>query len=267
MAEASLEAVEAKTEENTDLRQDLRLYRSLASVGTSTAVFAHESLRPTSLIITVVKELAELLTERVDAEEFSSLYRDPLDMAGQGAETVAAFARLPLSLLAKAKREPGEVEIDGACRAAVFMYMNFLEARSITVDLQLRAPDVKVATTVADMESILGNLLVNAAYALIRDDAPPRPRVIRVSTDVHDDLIQLSVDDSGPGIHDMPLPEIWLPGRTGRDNGTGLGLTIVRDIVADLGGQHFAYHEGDLGGARVSLLLPVVGANGARRRL
>jgi signal transduction histidine kinase len=261
LAEASLEAIEASREEAAELLQDLRLYRSLASVGTSTAVFAHESLRPTSLIITVVKELQELISQEVEPEIYSQRYKDPLEVAGQSAETVATFAKLPLSMLEKAKREPGLVSIDDACRTAVHMYTNFLTARGIAVQLHLEAPDAKAATTIADMESILGNLLVNAAHALIREDAPPRTRVIRISTGVEEKSVRIAVDDTGPGIVDMPLREIWLPGRTGRDNGTGLGLTIVRDIVADLNGRHMAYPQGELGGARIAVWIPVTTAH------
>jgi nitrogen fixation/metabolism regulation signal transduction histidine kinase len=55
----------------------------------------------------------------------------------------------------------------------------------------------------------------------------------------------------------LTLSSIWLPGKTTRDNGTGLGLTIVRDIVGDLKGQQEARRKGDLGGARIMVWLPI----------
>ena len=53
--------------------------------------------------------------------------------------------------------------------------------------------------------------------------------------------------------------EIWLPGRTTRKNGTGLGLTIVRDAVNDLGGRVEAVENGPRGGAVIKVQLPIIG--------
>ena len=53
---------------------------------------------------------------------------------------------------------------------------------------------------------------------------------------------------------------VWLPGVTTRPNGTGLGLTIVRDAVLDLGGSVDAVEQGELGGAEILIELPILGA-------
>ncbi|GAG05310.1 unnamed protein product, partial [marine sediment metagenome] len=45
-----------------------------------------------------------------------------------------------------------------------------------------------------------------------------------------------------------------------RPNGTGLGLTIVRDTVTDLGGTVDALEKGELGGAEFIIELPILGA-------
>jgi C4-dicarboxylate-specific signal transduction histidine kinase len=55
------------------------------------------------------------------------------------------------------------------------------------------------------------------------------------------------------------MNDIWLPGQTRRPNGTGLGLTIVRDAVHDLGGKASAIAHGELGGASFIVELPIIG--------
>lgn len=64
--------------------------------------------------------------------------------------------------------------------------------------------------------------------------------------------------DSGPGIRGLEIKDIWLPGQTTTPGGTGLGLTIVRDVVADLGGTVTAVPSGEMGGAEVAIELPVI---------
>jgi signal transduction histidine kinase len=70
--------------------------------------------------------------------------------------------------------------------------------------------------------------------------------------------LELRFMDNGPGIKGLDLEEIWLPGRTTIPAGTGLGLTIVRDSVVDLGGEIWAVANGELGGAEFVVKLPLV---------
>jgi C4-dicarboxylate-specific signal transduction histidine kinase len=55
---------------------------------------------------------------------------------------------------------------------------------------------------------------------------------------------------------EIELDEIWLPGRTTFPDGTGLGLTIVRDSVEEFGGRATAIAQGELGGAEFKVALP-----------
>lgn len=50
-----------------------------------------------------------------------------------------------------------------------------------------------------------------------------------------------------------------MPGETTNPNGTGLGLTIVRDAVYDLGGKVRANANGEHGGAEIIVEIPILG--------
>jgi C4-dicarboxylate-specific signal transduction histidine kinase len=73
-------------------------------------------------------------------------------------------------------------------------------------------------------------------------------------------MVQLVVLDNGPGIERLSVEDIWLPGRTTTQEGTGLGLTIIKDIVTELGGRVQAVAQGELGGAEFMIELPVRGS-------
>ena len=64
--------------------------------------------------------------------------------------------------------------------------------------------------------------------------------------------------DNGPGIQKDLGDSIWLPGVTVDEDGTGIGLTIVRDMASDLGGRVLALPCGELGGAEFIVELPCV---------
>jgi signal transduction histidine kinase len=99
---------------------------------------------------------------------------------------------------------------------------------------------------------------VNSLKAFER--VPPKKRQIEVRTEIEGRRVYIRVLDNGPGIQDINVKDIWLPGETTDPNGTGLGLTIVRDTVRDLGGEVTVIAEGELGGAEFIVELPIIGA-------
>jgi signal transduction histidine kinase len=70
-------------------------------------------------------------------------------------------------------------------------------------------------------------------------------------------LANIRVQDNGPGIEKLAIEEIWLPGKTTTEKGTGLGLTIVKDVVEELRGRIEAEAHGELGGACFTITLPL----------
>ncbi len=93
------------------------------------------------------------------------------------------------------------------------------------------------------LRRVLLNLAHNAVQALVAlpaDDLRPRrvelvAEAARLSSERA--AVRFVVRDSGPGIGAEALPKIWIPFFTTRAQGTGLGLSFVREIVHDHGGS------------------------------
>jgi C4-dicarboxylate-specific signal transduction histidine kinase len=100
---------------------------------------------------------------------------------------------------------------------------------------------------------------MNALNAFQRDGYSQPQRTIRLLTRQEDGQIVLIVEDNAGGIDGIEISEIWLPGVTTSQEGTGFGLTIVRDSVADLGGTIDVVAKTDFGGARFTARFPVMG--------
>lgn len=250
------------------VERDLRLYRTLSTLGTSTAVFAHEVLGPASRLTRMVRALNQLIESNVGEPEFRRTFEEPMTRIGQSLDTVQAFANLSLEMVKKRKRDASAVDVDTVCKEIISLFSPYLSARNISVKTEFDAGAARVNSTIAEIEAIWANLITNSAHALLRQDTPDRAREILVRTHFAENGIMLTVDDSGPGIIDMPIDEIWSPGRTSRTDGTGLGLTIVRDVVDELNGKYEAIAAGELGGAHIMIRLPAntVAIPPARRR-
>ena len=86
----------------------------------------------------------------------------------------------------------------------------------------------------SQMNQILINLINNAAQSIEDDDG-----VITIRTGHADGRIRIEVEDNGCGIPDEVRQHMFEPFFTTRGSGerTGLGLSIVRDIVEEHGGS------------------------------
>jgi signal transduction histidine kinase len=83
------------------------------------------------------------------------------------------------------------------------------------------------------LERALYNLLLNACEA-----APSKAGRVEVSVGRIDSWLTISVSDNGPGIAAAIQDKLFHPFVSyGKENGTGLGLTVVQKIVQDHGGE------------------------------
>ncbi|MFS0716173.1 ATP-binding protein [Arthrobacter sp. 1P04PC] len=89
---------------------------------------------------------------------------------------------------------------------------------------------------VQDLVTILGNLLDNAIDAAA--DAPP-PRLVELSVTAPPEGLEITVEDSGPGIDPAAVDDVVRHGFSTKESGPfgrGLGLALVRQAVRRLGG-------------------------------
>jgi signal transduction histidine kinase len=134
-----------------------------------------------------------------------------------------------------------------------------LQDAKISHATQFADADLFIQGSVALVEAVITNFVTNSVQAFEREGSPIVKRSINITTEVSGKWLLIDFSDSGPGITDLKVEEIWLPGRTTLPGGTGFGLTIVRDAVADLGGSVRAVARGELGGAEFIVKLPLIG--------
>jgi signal transduction histidine kinase len=93
------------------------------------------------------------------------------------------------------------------------------------------------------LEQVVANLILNACEAV----SPDTGLVVITTMGNHADL-QIGVWDNGPGIHPKILDYVFQPFVSyGKAEGSGLGLTIVKKIVEDHGGEVYLDRRGGTG--------------------
>jgi nitrogen-specific signal transduction histidine kinase len=221
----------------TDHRKDeLRRHQDrMATVGATLAGVAHELNNPLAAIV----GFSQLLLKKSWPDED----RAALEAIRHEASRSAAIVKDLLALVRKRSvsgHAPTDLNDVVSYIARTRRYTFETAGIACVLELDPRLPFVVGERT--QLEQVVLNLLNNAEQALRASvDAPKRPQGGRITIRTRRDgpNVRLDVEDNGPGIPDDVQNEIWNPfwtSRTGGGEGTGLGLVIVRDIVADHGG-------------------------------
>jgi signal transduction histidine kinase len=240
------------------LRAEVQLYRTLSTAGITAATFSHESAGSPIKVITIsTQSLEGRIKQRVSEEDYQSFFSRRVESIKNAIKSLAVLGSATLKLLAHEKRRPVRLNIHTVINDIVTTFDPFLSGRNITVQKDFMQGNPYLRGTEASVESIITNLLNNSIVAF--ENTKAQDRHIRIRTTVAENTLIIAIADNGPGVKDIDVKDIWLPGQTTNPNGTGLGLTIVRDAVNDLGGTTGATANSDLGGAEILVELPIIG--------
>ena len=250
------EYAEAQERAQQAMRDEVQLYRTLSTAGIAAATFAHEFAGgPLKVIRRSVAALRRRLKPILNPVPGD--IAEPITLVESSTNTLGTFTDGTLSLVDRDKRRVGRIDVHKAIAQVTDTYSPFMAERTATLELELCDTNPYLRSSEAAIESIVVNLLTNALNAVAESKHPSR--TIRLTTDAFGDVLVLTVSDNGPGVQHFSTDEIWLPGVTSRPGGSGLGLTIVKDTVIDLGGTVSAAANGRLGGADFEIGLPILG--------
>ena len=248
----------SRDREAATLHKEIQLYRTLSTAGITAATFAHESRGNPIKVIGQSTDALARRGKKVLGDKYRDHFQRPVNGIRRAIRSLAVLGNATLKLLDHDKRRLSRVDLHDVVQGVLETFAPFLDGSSVATDVCLCAGTPYIRGSKAAVESIVTNLLNNSLSAFESDGT--MERIIRIATAIDDRQWRLVVSDNGPGIVNIRKRDIWLPGRTTRKNGTGLGLTIVRDAVRDLGGEVDAREYGDLGGAEIIVQLPLLGA-------
>jgi signal transduction histidine kinase len=120
-----------------------------------------------------------------------------------------------------------------------------LRRHRISVDLELAEPGAQVLCDRLQLRQVILNLVVNAVEAMSR--VTDRARVLRVKSEAHDQGVRITIADSGPGIDQENVDQVFEPFFSTKAQGMGLGLWICRAIIENHNGRLTALPGADHG--------------------
>ena len=245
--EASVVVLVEDVTDQQHLEAQLIQSEKLAAVGQLVSGVAHELNNP----LTSIAGLSEFLLEQ---KELASKDRGHLRVIHEQAERAGRIVRNLLTFARKGPAEQGRVNLNDVIQRTVLLMAHDLKLKDITVEKVLPTIPEILGDRHALQQAVL-NLLNNAAQA-VAENKPGRRRLICVNT-WFDQRVRMRVSDSGPGIPDDVVPQLFTPFFTTKEpgQGTGLGLSITYSIVEAHGGRISVERPPD-GGAAFLVDLP-----------
>ena len=217
----------------------------LATAGKMSASFAHEIRNPLSSM----RMLAQILMQKpeMSAEKHQQSIRyileeiERIDVIVKGLMDFAG----PMALNLKQQLLPPVLKAVLALMEANLAHHKI----ELVLDLSPETPEIQFDSD--KLKQAFMNVVLNAIEAM------PQGGVLKVSTITDEDSVGIKVVDTGVGILEEDLSQLFEPFFTKKMRGTGLGLANVKRILGEHGGSVEIESTVDEG-TEVSLWLPLL---------
>jgi signal transduction histidine kinase len=218
--------------ENARLYEDLKRSKSyirradrLASLGTLTAGLAHEIRNP----LVAIKTLTQLLPDRLDDEEFRDQF---LKIASGEVDRISSLVNELLNFARPSDPKLESENINAILDGMILLVSTETKKKQITVFRSYASELPPIQIDPEQIKQVFLNILLNAISAtsengqiVVKTRSFTRPG--------GESYVQIEFTDTGYGIPEEHLEDIFNPFFTTKATGSGLGLSISNQIVQD----------------------------------
>jgi PAS domain S-box-containing protein len=239
------------------LARQLRQAQKLEAIGTLAGGIAHDF----NNILFAIMGYGQMLIDDLEPGSTSHNYATEIMQGGRRAKTLIGQI---LSFARETDPEPIPLQISSVVKETLHLMRASLPA-NIEIHQNLRARNTMVYSDPTQLHQVVMNICTNAGQAMTKTGGHIHVTLEEASAG-EDELqeIILTIADTGPGIPPAIQHRVFEPFFTTKDKneGTGLGLSVVHGIVMDLGGR--IHLKSELGrGTTFIIHLPVADNTGA----
>ncbi len=214
--------------------------QALATLGTLAAGTAHEVNNVVTHLLASLQQAQNALEQLRDSatEQRFDRLEVALDTSSSCCDRLRSVARGMTSCARPADSERTLIAITDILDEAIDLVAPELKQNAV-IRREYEAVLPPVRANAGKLVQVFINLLVNAMHAMTDGKNARTAHCVTIEANLSDDWICVEVRDTGDGIPAEAMDRIFEPFFTTKPVGvgTGLGLSVSRDIVSELGGQ------------------------------
>jgi two-component system sensor kinase FixL len=218
-------------------------------MGEMASTLAHELNQPLSAIANYLRGSRRLL-DAGNADP--AIVSSALDKAADQALRAGEIIRRLRNFVARSEEQRSVEPVTKLVEEASALALVGAKEHRVQVNFKI---DPAVPTVLVDrvqIQQVLVNLIRNAVDAMMVSER----RLLTISSrPAPDEMVEIAVSDTGPGIDPSLKESLFQPFHTTKANGMGVGLSICRSIVEAHGGRIVA-EANDGGGAVLRFTVP-----------
>lgn len=240
-------------EKGQQLEEMLAHASKLASIGELAAGVAHEINNPLAIIMATSGIIRDILNPEFELDHSPETICKELAAIDAAAVRVKGITR-KLQDMGRS-RSLYSIHCDvNALIDETLLHLKKVEFKGKHIETVTRySPDLpKILGEPNSLRQVFGNILINAA------DAIDEKGVITIASGMRENMVSVTISDTGRGIPPDNLKRIFNPFFTtkGAGKGTGLGLSIAASIVKYMGGT-IKVNSTQGTGSSFTILLPI----------
>ena len=244
-------AVRAAEAQNRALQDELSHAMRLSEIGEMVATITHELNQPLSAINNYMYACEKLLED--DMPDGVARARELLSLVIAQAERADGIITNIREFLSRGESQRQMEDLNEIISNATNLALSGNEKEETSLQILFAQDLPKVYVDRVQVQQVAVNLVRNAVEAMQNSDKRHLTIETRLS---NDDMVEINIADTGPGIPPEILERVFQPFVTTRKKGMGLGLSICKSIVEFHGGTLDIVSNGD-GGTTFRVRLPL----------
>ncbi len=152
-------------------------------------------------------------------------------------------------------KSPSIVKINEQVESVLRLLAHTLEQSQVLASFEACSNECTISMDPQSLRQVLINLFQNARQAMVHGG-----QLLVVGTSVAG-RVAIDVHDSGPGLDDAIISQIFEPFFSTREDGVGMGLAVVKGLVESSKGRISCSRSELLGGMKFRIEWPLAAEN------
>jgi nitrogen fixation/metabolism regulation signal transduction histidine kinase len=205
-------------------------------------VLSHEINNSIAPIASIGETLGRMVDKQHSGTELDNDLKEGLAVITERAQSLNLFIQRYQTL--------AKLPLPNKSMFAIKPLLHSVSLLFADVTIGVDSEDIQVYADKDQLQQVLVNLIKNACEAMLKNPLDD----IQISCTKHEQNVQIQVFDQGTGISNMD--NVFIPFYTTKKLGTGIGLSLCRQIMMNHGGDLVIQNHEDKQGVEAKMIFP-----------